>query len=84
MWHDWIAVPTLETVGEYPDFRMYGFHTGRKVEVRFADGKEDVVIYQGYGMFGENNREDVTHWRPSPNVVVEQPRASARSAPTES
>lgn len=66
--NDWIAVPTLETVGEYPDFRKHGFHTGRKVEVRFSDGKEELMIYQGYGMFGKDNREDVTHWRPSPNV----------------
>ena len=55
---NWIAI------SELPDFRIYGFHTGKKVEVRYADGEEDVVIYHGYGMFGKDNREDVTHWRP--------------------
>ena len=55
---NWIAMP------EYPDFRIYGFHTGKKVQVRYEDGKEEVVLYHGYGMFGKDNREDVTHWRP--------------------
>ena len=64
---DWIAVPTLKTVGEYPDFRLFGFHTKSRVEVRFSDGTELVTFYGGYGMFGPDNREDVTHWRPSPN-----------------
>lgn len=68
--NDWVAVPTLETVGEYPDFRVYGFHTGRQVEVRFSDGQEELVIYQGYGMFGKDFREDITHWRPSPSAAL--------------
>ena len=58
MTNHWIAVAE-----EYPDFRLYGFHTGNKVEVRFADGLEEVVVYHGFGVFGNDNREDVTHWR---------------------
>lgn len=61
--NDWISASD-----EPPDFLEYGFHTGRKVEVRRADGSEQITIYQGFGLFGEGGMEalfeDVTHWRP--------------------
>jgi len=59
----WIATPISDRNGEYPDFNVHGFHTGRKVHVRYLDGKEDVVIYQGFGLFGNDDRQDVTHWK---------------------
>ena len=71
MMSKWIAVPTLDTVGEYPDFRVYGFHTGKSVIVRRRDGSEQETFYGGYGMFGRDNFMDVTHWRPFPNVQIE-------------
>lgn len=48
-----------------PDFTKHGFHLGKMVHVRYADGMEALVYYQGYGMFGKDNREDVTHWKES-------------------
>jgi YD repeat-containing protein len=52
----------------YPDFRIFGFHTGLQVEVRRDDGREMVVRYDGYGRFFEktfnDGFEDVTDWRP--------------------
>lgn len=60
---DWIATPISDANGKYPDFNVYGFHTGRKVVVRYSDGNEDVVAYQGFGMFGNDDRQDVTHWK---------------------
>lgn len=59
---DWIKLDDEE-----PDFRIYGFHTGKKVEVRKDDGTEEVTIYQGYGLFGNGKSmfDAVTHWRPA-------------------
>jgi YD repeat-containing protein len=52
----------------YPDFRIFGFHTGLQVEVRRDDGREMVVRYDGYGRFFvktfNDGFEDVTDWRP--------------------
>lgn len=54
-----------------PDFREYGFHTGRLVQARLVDGREVVTQYQGYELFGHAGYEsgelfdDVTHWRPN-------------------
>lgn len=56
---EWIEIATEG----YPDFRLHGFHLREEVEVRYADGTEAIVLYMGYGMFGKENREDVTHWR---------------------
>ena len=53
---------------EPPDFRIYGFHTGREVEIRLLDESIHVTKYQGYNEFGgvgvHNLFKDVTHWRP--------------------
>lgn len=48
-----------------PDFKEYGFHTGKKVMVRRADGLEEETIYQGYGLFGNGISmfNDATHWK---------------------
>ena len=37
---------------DLPDFRIHGFHTGRKVRFRLSDGREIEDVYQGWGMFG--------------------------------
>lgn len=60
---EWIEI---DEEGGLPDFREYGFHTGKKVDVRHLDGSEEVTIYQGYGLFGSGLAmfEHVTHWRP--------------------
>lgn len=47
-----------------PDFRLWGFHTNRRLRVKYSDGTEGIVHYMGYGMFGKDNREDVTDWQP--------------------
>ena len=50
-----------------PDFRVYGFHTGKTVEVR-QNGTQETkrVKYLGYGEFGGfgETLKNVTHWRP--------------------
>lgn len=47
-----------------PDFRVFGFHSGRRLDVVYEDGSfAESVAYHGYGMFGEGLREDVSYWR---------------------
>jgi hypothetical protein len=49
-----------------PDFTIYGFHTGRHVDVRHAGGEALHQIYQGWGIFGSGDGFHlVTHWRQS-------------------
>lgn len=62
---DWSCVDT----DGLPDFRIFGFHTGRMVQVRRANGTESVEKYHGYGMFGKEMFEDVTHWRPNAELT---------------
>lgn len=58
---DWIPVTVA-----LPDFTVHGYHTGRKVWVRTKYGTEDIVSYQGYGIFGhDSGNADVTHWKPA-------------------
>ena len=59
---DWIKIEAKTL----PNFKEYGFHTGKKVEVRRIDGSEEVTIYQGYGLFGNGLSmfKGATHWRP--------------------
>lgn len=55
-----------------PDFRIYGFHTGKKVRYRRTDGSEHVGVYQGYGLFGADAWADITHWMPYDERTVAQ------------
>ena len=55
----WIA-----TADRMPCFRCFGFQTGKKLLYRLNDGTEHEGIYQGWGMFGIDSREDVSHWQP--------------------
>lgn len=59
----------------WPDFRIYGFHTGRLVHFKCEDGTEHTDVYQGYGMFGRCNqgfgRTDVVAWAPADEKCVE-------------
>ena len=51
----------------YPDFRVHGFHTGRRVWVKLKSGEELLGLYHGYGMFsveGWSMLDDVVAWRP--------------------
>lgn len=61
---DWIEI---NQISDLPNFQEYGFHTGKKVEVRRDDGSEEVTIYQGYGLFGNGLSmfNTATHWRPA-------------------
>jgi len=59
--NNWIEISTQEL----PSFSEYGFHTGKLVDVRYADGTEETTIYNGYGLFSIHDREDATHWRPN-------------------
>ncbi len=49
-----------------PDFREYGFHTGKLVEFRLGVGTEVVGTYAGYGIFTHKgvDYESVQAWRP--------------------
>lgn len=58
----WIDVAT----SGMPDFREFGFQSGKSLDVRRESGEEVAgVIYQGYGLFGTELFQDVTHWRSS-------------------
>jgi len=58
---EWISI---EKEG-HPNFNIHGFHLDmQKIQFRTDDGTEHEDIYQGWGMYGMDNREDVTHWRP--------------------
>lgn len=49
-----------------PNFTIYGYHTGKLIQVRRESGLELKTIYQGWGLFGDGNGfQDVTHWRPN-------------------
>ena len=71
---DWISVED-----DFPDFRVHGFHTGRKVGFRTADGIEREGRYEGWGMFDDKpsaipwfdvgfveDSKRVTHWKSIP------------------
>ncbi len=59
-----------------PNFKIYGFQTGKKIKFRAGDG-EHLGIYQGWGVFADENKlsttdlydvgfigdKKVTHWR---------------------
>jgi hypothetical protein len=65
----------VEVTAELPDFRVYGFHLSdageqRLIKVRVKGGPDRRVPYQGWGLFGFGNLEDVnqftatvTHWQ---------------------
>ena len=50
----------------WPDFNEYGFHTGKFLDVKLADGCVlTCVVYQGQGIFGAGDGlQDVAQWRP--------------------
>lgn len=52
-----------------PDFRVFGFHKGVKVDVRRVGGEIHLaVLYHGYDLYGPPGNalwNDVTHWRPA-------------------
>jgi len=66
--NEWIDI---ESQG-LPDFRVYGFHTGRMVEVRLTDGTEYTVFYHGYGIFGDGTAiiTSVKYWRIHKNRLL--------------
>jgi hypothetical protein len=70
-----------------PNFRIHGFHTGRKVAVRRKDGSEQVTLYHGYGLFGDRgcsmleHFEDITHWRP--HMALRIYRVGIKTSPVE-
>lgn len=65
MEHEWIA-----TKDSMPCFRCFGFQTGKTLWYRLNDGTELEGIYQGWGMFGLDDREDVSHWKPTDTTVT--------------
>ena len=50
---------------EPPDFTVYGFHTGKKIEFRLKDGREIAGIYQGWDVYTSDGVDyiDVVAWR---------------------
>jgi len=58
---DWISIQERG----HPNFNVHGFHLGQqKIQFRTEDGEEHEDIYQGWGLYGKRDRQDVTHWRP--------------------
>jgi len=75
---EWISV---EERG-HPDFTVHGFHITdadgklQKIQFRTEDGDEHEDFYQGWVMYGMQDRHDVTHWRPITGeaVVLGEPK----------
>lgn len=65
MSNEWIV-----TTERMPCFRCFGFQTGKTVWYRLNDGSEHEGVYQGWGMFGPNDREDVSHWKPTDDTAI--------------
>jgi hypothetical protein len=62
----------IPTKGSLPCFKCFGFHTGKKLKYRLNDGTEHEGIYQGWGMFGLDSREDVSHWMPADTTATDR------------
>ncbi|HDZ83363.1 MAG TPA: hypothetical protein ENH56_19305 [Roseobacter sp.] len=60
----------ISTQDSLPCFICFGFQTGKKIRYRTEGGAEHEGIYQGWGLFGKDDRMDITHWQPIETTVT--------------